>query len=100
MAKLYIAEFDSITPTAEGGAAQIARSQPIIEQTVAISGVTAQSAAFNAATKFIRVHTDAICSIAISANPTATVANMRMAADQTEYFGITAGQKVAVISNT
>lgn len=100
MATLYIAEFESITPATEGGAAQVARATPVAEQTVAIGGASTPSSAFNAATRYVRIHTDVICSIAFAATPTATAAKMRMAADQTEYFGVTPGTKVAVITNT
>jgi hypothetical protein len=58
------------------------------------------SAPFDPRTKFIRVHTDAICSIAIGVNPTAVATEMRMAANQTEYFGVGANSKIAVITNT
>lgn len=99
MATLYIAEFESITPTSEGGSAQVSRAPPIAEQTVAI-GASTQSAAFNRSTRYVRLHSDGICSVAFGANPTATTANMRLAAGATEYFGVTPGQKLAVISNT
>jgi hypothetical protein len=72
---------------------------PVAEQTVAIGGSSVQSSAFNAKTKMIAVHTDAICSIAIGNNPTATAVKRRMAANTTEYFEVTPGHKIAVITN-
>jgi len=101
MALLYVTEFSSLTPTTEGGAAQVARAPVVVDQSpVTIAGGSLQSAAFNAETKYVRLHCDAICSIAFGSNPTATAANMRMAAGQTEYFGVQPGMKVAVITNT
>lgn len=101
MALLYITEFESLTPTNEGGAAQIARAAPVVDQApLAIAGGSLQSAAFGATTRYVRLHCDAICSVAFGANPTATSSNMRLAGSQTEYFGVTPGQKVAVILNT
>lgn len=110
MALLYIAEFDTLATPSEGGNAQIARLTPIAEQTIAISGTSTQSAAFNKATRFIRVETDSICAIAGGANPTAvtesttnataTGGGIRLAANDKEYFGVTPGQKLAVISTT
>lgn len=103
MATLYIAEFDGITMANPGIAGQVANGAPIAEQTVSIGGTSTQSGnAFNASTRIIRVHTDAICSIALGTNPTATASKMRLAADQTEYFGVPPGAsyKIAVISNT
>jgi hypothetical protein len=50
----------------------------------------------------VRIHTDAICSISFGTAPTATATNRRLAANQTEYFGVPLGgsYKVAVISNS
>lgn len=74
---------------------------PIAEQTVAI-GAEAKSAAFNASTKFVRVHVDAVCSILFGTAPTATTSKKRMAANTTEYFAVPMGQsyKLSVITNT
>ena len=94
MAKVYIAEFTAID-------LNVSREPPLAEQTVAIGGSSVQSSnAFHAMTRVIRVHTDAICSVAIGRNPTATVNTRRLAENQTEFFGAEGGQKIAVISNT
>ena len=101
MAVLYITEYAGMAH-AWAGAEQIAAAQEprIADQTVAIGGGSLQSAAFNGATRVVRLHTDAICSIAFGANPTATADNKRMAANTTEYLGVVPGQKVAVITNS
>lgn len=100
MATAYITEFSKVGTTSGRIDMTIALMPPIAEQTVAI-GVVASSAAFNDATKFIRVHVDAICSIKIGASPqTAAVTTLRMAANQTEYFGVTPGHIISVITNT
>ena len=72
----------------------------ITEQQVPIGGSSAQSAAFNANTKFIRVNCTAVCSLLFGANPTAVATAKRLSANQTEYFPVIAGHKVAVIANT
>lgn len=107
MATLYITEFQALgqagLPTngyGPNGPTQAAQQPPTAEQTVAIGGVSVASAAFNAATTLVRLHTDAICSIEFGAAPTATATTARMAAGQTEYFGVLPGMKVAVITNT
>jgi len=98
MATLYITEFaDSGFLT---GPVAVARGPAIAEQTVAIAAGTAQSTAFQNNTRLVRLHTDAICSVAFGSNPTATAAKARMAANQTEYYQVTPGSKVAVITNT
>jgi hypothetical protein len=102
MAVLYVAEFQFMgqVPSASG---QMAQQAPLAEQTASIGGSSATlTNPFNAKTAFIRVHTDAICSIKVGASPTATTSTARMAANQTEYFGVPvgAGWNIAVISNS
>jgi len=96
MATLYISEY----PGYELNNLPVAIEPPLVEQTVAISGGSAQSAAFNTSTRLVRIHTDSICSILFGSNPTATATNKRLAANATEYFVVSPGYKVAVISNT
>lgn len=96
MATLYITEFRDIS----NPNAPIAPGEAIASQTVAIGGSSTQSSAFNAQTRYVRLHTDAICSIAFGSDPTATATTARMAADATEYFTVNPGSKVAVITNT
>lgn len=100
MAVLYIAEYPAF-PVRQGSVIQAPSDPPIAEQTVAIGGSSAQATnAFNAKTRVIRIHTDAICSILIGANPTATATKARLAAGQTEYRVVQPGDKIAVITNT
>lgn len=102
MATLYVTEYSSLawvgrTPTQ---LMQAPGSPAAAQQTVAIGGSSAQSAEFGTTTTLIRVHTDAICSIAIGPNPTAAATAQRMAAGATEYFGVQTGDKIAVITNS
>ena len=101
MATLYITEYSN-SAISPGGQMQIPYEQPLAEQTIAIGGSSVQSNAFNAATQFVRLHTDAICSIEFGQNPTASSTTARMAASQTEYHGVPRGVafKVAVITNS
>ena len=96
MAKLYISEFIS------GPDKAMPPQEPCVtDQTPVVIGAgSLQSAAFNSKTNLVRIHTDAICSIAFGEDPTATADSKRMAAGQTEYFTVGGGQKVAVIENT
>jgi hypothetical protein len=62
----------------------------------------AESAAFSTGTTYIRVHNDSggpIC-VLIGTTPVATTNNARMSSDQTEYFGVKAGDKISVIATT
>lgn len=97
MATLYVAEFER--PRNQW--VNIGNAPPIAEQTVAITGASVQCTnAFNSKTALIRLKTDAICSIAIGTNPTATTSTMRLSAEDTEYFSVSPNMKIAVISNT
>lgn len=70
-------------------------------QSVAIGGSSVQSAATEAGTNLVRVFAEADCSILIGADPTVTAANgIPLAAGQYDYFVITPGHKIAVISRT
>ncbi len=104
MATLYITEFQRLANISQWQGnvfLQIPENPEVANQTVAIGGASASSAAFNALTKFIRVHADAICSVAVGGtSPVATATQRRMASNQTEYFGVNPGDKIAVITNT
>lgn len=100
MATVYIEEFVDLPTGANGQLAPIARAPGVARQTVAVGGSSTQSSAFNAKTRYVRLHTDTICSVLFGANPTATTSSPRMAADQTEYFAVNPGDRVAVIANT
>lgn len=104
MASLYVTEYSAIASvnTNFGGRdspGQAPQDPPNAEQLVNIAASSTQSSAFTSTTSLIRVHADAICSIAIGANPTATTSKKRLAANQTEYFGVSSGHKIAVIVN-
>lgn len=98
MATLYVTEY--IQLATQQGPTPIAQEPSSVNQTVAIGGSSAQSSAFAPNTTLIRLHTDAICSVQIGANPTATATTRRMSANQTEYFKVAQGHKVAVITNS
>lgn len=96
MATLYITEYATAGWTTAAGL-QIGQEPAVTTQAIAIPGT---SAAFQVNTRFVRLHTDAICSVLFGPNPTATTASPRLNANQTEYFGIVGGQKVSVAANT
>ncbi len=106
MAVLYISEFAELAIGPAGRVGQVPQQPPIVEQAIAEGGSSVQSSAFNASTRIVRLHTDGICAIEFGTNPTAVVAGTtgtaRMAANQTEYYGVPVGglYKVAVIAST
>lgn len=113
MATLYVTEYPVVEPLVyaqklgprntgtQFALPPAAQSPKTAENNVAISGASAASAAFNAKTLLVRVHTDAICSVEVGGSaPVATTASARMIAGQTEYFLVKPGDKLAVIANT
>ncbi len=96
MALLYINEYGRLA-TEGAGQSVMAGVEPSRAQTpVSIGAGSLQSAAF--ATNFVRIHTDSVCFLVFGANPTAVAQQgVRLAANQTEFFGVVPGHVVAVI---
>ena len=100
MATMYVSEFNFIGGTGNRPV-QGVQTPPIAEQIVAIGGSSAAvTNAFNANTNSVRIAVDTTCSIAFGTAPVATTGNMRLAGNQTEYFTVIPGSKVAVIANS
>ena len=101
MGILYITEYAGLMPSPVGGQAQIPMEPPLAEQVVTFT-THVESNAFNAQTRVVRLHTDAICSVQFGTAPTATTSMQRLAANQTEFKGVPVGQsyKVSAVSNT
>lgn len=99
MATCYISEYYTVACVNGAALAQAPMEPAVAEQNVGISASSTQSAAFNKQTNMVRVHVDAVASVLFGANPTALTTIKRLAANQTEYFGVQAGQKIAVIAN-
>jgi hypothetical protein len=97
MPTLWISEFEAMPLDSGLATPPISALPPVAEQTRSISGSSAQSSAFNTRTRFVRLHTDTACHVVVGANPTATTGALKLPADATEYFGVTAGHKIAVI---
>lgn len=103
MAFLYVTEYAELAQADPGAVAQAGQEPSITVQKIAIGGSSTASSAFNASTKFVELHADAICSYVVgTATPTAAITNTRMAANQTKMIGVghNKGHMVAVITNT
>lgn len=101
MGILYITEYAGLMPSPVGGQGQIPMEPPLAEQVVTFT-THVESSAFNAKTRVVRLHTDAICSVSFGITPTATTSMQRMAANQTELKGVpvNASYKVSAVANT
>lgn len=64
---------------------------------VAVSGVSAQSAAFQAGTRFVRIVATTDVYLAFGSNPTATSTGILLPAGVVEVFPVNGGEKVAAI---
>lgn len=105
MAFVYLSEYSNVGRDLKANITQSAAEPALAQQRVVIGAGSVQSANVNAKTRLLRVHADAICSIAVGTNPTASASSRRLAAGQTEYVAVTpeqvnAGCVVAVITNT
>lgn len=103
MATLWIKEHTK-KPQMAGGP-DIWAEPAAVEQNVAISGTSAQSAAFAAQTRFITITSDSAFCYLVAANPTAATTNFRVAADQILTIGVApapgdAPYKIAAITTT
>lgn len=97
VSRVWISEFSVLGVTSNGGA-QIASLPSLVDQsTLDISGGVQSSAAFNAATRYIRVFSEVQC--AVKGASGATTASLPVAAFTPEYFGVQPGGIVSVIAN-
>ena len=99
MASLYISEYAEL-PDQRGHIILVGKEPAIASQKVTIGGSSTQSDAFQKETKFVRLNCDVACSVLFGADPTATASHARLSAGSTEFFGITKGHKLAVITNS
>lgn len=88
-----------ITEFARQGEDDRGNDMPIAGREVTTQAVTytssTQSAAFNGATRMVRVIADADVYLAFGANPTATATAIRLPANAVEYFAVKPGELVA-----
>jgi len=111
MANMYISEYSAVAHAGNdpginyglfyrpaGIALQIPVEPPVTTPQKVTFTTTAQSAAFDAGTKFICVHLDADGHIAVGADPTATTNHRKLIAGVDYYFGVTAGNKIAAVA--
>lgn len=98
MSILQITEYSEIGNEINGVRMPCAQEPAVAIQQITTSGTSAQSAAFNAATRYIRISGDAAFRFRVSANPTALATDTRIIADTAEYFGVKPGDKIAAIT--
>jgi len=97
MGTVNVTQLRSIARELDGVVMPVAKTPVISSENVTSSGTSAQSAEFAASCSYVRIATDTTVRILFGDDPTALAASVRLLADTTEYFGVVAGQKVAVI---
>lgn len=103
MSTLYITEHARQGRDSGGYVIQGVPEYPALaEQVVTVGAGSVQSAAFNVSTALIVLTSDVVCSVAISANPTATATNRRIPANVPVEIAVPPGSglKLAAITNT
>lgn len=98
MSTLYVTEYTKLAHDGRG-LTVIVGLEPSTTQVQTIGGASTP-VTLRTGSKFVRLHTDAICNIAFGSSTVAADGNsMRLAANQTEFFGISSGATtVAVIA--
>lgn len=103
MAVLYITEHARQGRDYAGYVVQGSPEYPALaEQAIAIAAGSTQSAVLQPTTTIVEIVADAVCSIAVGANPTATATNRRIPANTPVQICVPIGSgfKIANITNT
>lgn len=106
---LFISEH-SLLQYVSGHPSPVVEMPPITTQAIGVSGVHAESSAFQNNTRIVRLHLDGGAAgaattgacVRFGTNPTAVTTDPRLAAEQTEYFYVNQGlnaNKVSVVSS-
>lgn len=102
MAVLYVSEYSSLGYVGAPFAAQLIQApggSPIAEQSLGVSAASVASAAFNAATKFIRVVSDTACNLTFGSDPTAVTTTHFLPANAVVFYAVNPPSKIAVIAS-
>jgi hypothetical protein len=97
VATLYIDEYPQVPSWVP---VTLVPGDPLAVQSISIGASSVQSAPFNPFTRMVLIATDTACSIAFGPNPTADPLYRRMAANETRFYAVNQGERVAVIVNT
>lgn len=100
MAVVDITQYSHLAADESGKQIPVGREPSISNIQIAVTGSSAQTAAMHDNCRLVRVHTDVAIRVAFGSNPTAAATSMRLAAGQTEYFGVRPGEKMAAITTT
>lgn len=99
MAILFVTEYSDLGTDGMGNKGVPAAQEPSIATSKAdFTSGAAQSSAFNAKARFVRLYSDTAGYVKFGANPTAvTATDMPIAANAPEIFAVIPGQKVSIV---
>jgi len=100
MAVLDVTEYAELAYAGTGHRIPAGQEPSLRQQQVSVGASSAQSLVFADATRFVRIHSDVACRVAVGVNPTASASSMRVVGGGTEYLGVLPGLKIAVIATT
>lgn len=101
MSTMYVSEYADLAYISNGVYVMGGFEPRLAANNVTFTGTPGSSSPFNAKTRYVRLHPDAICSIRITTVGTAAATtDARMIAGQTEYFAVNPGDTLSVIANT
>ncbi len=86
MATLWIAEFENLPEDDKGNIIPIAPLSRTMGKQQVTYTASAQSAALNPKTNYVRLVADAVCHVLGGENPTATADDLRMAANEVNFL--------------
>jgi len=96
MATLSISEYAVMAVGADGHQYAPMALEPALADQETTFTTAAQSTAFNAKTRFVRLVASANCRVVFGSNPTALAASQRLVADVEYWRGVIPGHKVSV----
>jgi len=97
---LYVTEFGSLLLDSKSGSA-LPRAPSLADQLIPFNGgVSVASAAFNRATRVVRLHATAVCSLQIGGTSPVAGGTCRLAASTTEFYAVAPGDALAVVATT
>ncbi len=100
MATLHISEYDKLAKDPMGHGVPVPQEPAIATQSVTFT-TSAQSAVFNPKTRYIRIIADEKAHFLIDDSPVATASSPPIAADTSEFFGLSrTGLRIAAYDGT
>jgi len=98
MATLTISEIGALWQSPQGDWVGAPVVPALVEQTLSIGPAAVSSAPFQGATRFLILHADAQCSIAIGAAPVAAAGLHALGPGDTRLYAVAPGQMLSVIA--